>query len=285
MHWILAPEPSSPKLCVPLIEDLISSQEFVDAEFPVTWIRQKLLVNNNQIQQIVTLTVGQKDNCLWSAVRKSRLTASNFGCVLAAIKRNRFPASLYKRLCSAYDLSRKDAIIWGVCHEKVALEKYRTFGDAVVEPTGIWLHNNGVLGASPDGLIRRPAAYGFCHQHPALSDSIHTYNIKPEILEIKCPFSAKDKTIPEAIESISEFCLETQAFCGEETYRLKETHPYFDQVQGQLYITGKSACDFMVWTPKDCTIIRITQDPDWQPNISVLTDFYFSKFVPYLQQL
>lgn len=53
MHWILAPEPSSPKLCVPLIEDLISSQEFVDAEFPVTWIRQKLLVNNNQIQQVI----------------------------------------------------------------------------------------------------------------------------------------------------------------------------------------------------------------------------------------
>ena len=52
---------------------------------------------------------------------------------------NRFPAFLYKRLCSAYDLSRKDAIIWGVCHEKVALEKYRTFGDAVVEPTGLIL--------------------------------------------------------------------------------------------------------------------------------------------------
>ena len=72
---------------------------------------------------------------------------------------------------------------------------------------GIWLHNNGVLGASPDGLTRRPAAYGFCHQHPALSYSIHTYNIKPEILEIKCPFLAKVKTILEAIESISEFCL------------------------------------------------------------------------------
>ena len=56
--------------------------------------------------------------------------------------------------------------------------------------------------------------------------------------------------------------IETQEFCGEETYRLKETHPYFDQVQGQLY---------MVRTPKDSTIIRETQDPDWQPNISVLT--------------
>ena len=39
---------------------------------------------------------------------------------------------------------------------------------------GVWLHNNGVLGASNIGLIRRPAAYGFCHQHPALSYNIQT---------------------------------------------------------------------------------------------------------------
>ena len=47
----------------------------------------------------------------------------------------KYPVSLFKRLCRAYDFSKKDAIIWGVCNERIAIDKYRSFGDAVVEPT------------------------------------------------------------------------------------------------------------------------------------------------------
>ncbi|XP_052691242.1 uncharacterized protein LOC128169115 [Crassostrea angulata] len=285
MHWILVPEPPVPRLSLSIVEDLISSQEFISSENPIDWMKQKLMINEQQIQQIASLTIGQKDNCLWSSVRKNRLTASNFGCVLAAIKRNRYPISLYKRLCSAYDLSKKDAIIWGMCNEKIAIEKYKTFGDAVVEPTGIWLHKNGVLGSSPDGIVRQPALFGYCYQDPALADMLQLYNFRPEILEVKCPFSAKEMTIPEAIEKLNDFCLEFQEFLGVKSYKLRENHQYHDQVQGQLHITGKSACDFMVWTPKDCAIVRITKQLSWEDNISVLTDFYFEKFVPHLQQL
>ncbi|XP_062586339.1 uncharacterized protein LOC134247962 isoform X1 [Saccostrea cucullata] len=220
MHWILSPEPPVPTLAVPLVEDLISSQEFISAENPIAWMKQKLMINEQEIQQIACLTTGQKENCMWSSVRKNRSTASNFGCVLAAIKRNRYPVSLYKRLCSAYDLSKKDAIIWGTCNEKVAIEKYRTFGDAVVEPTGIWLHCNGVLGSSPDGLIRCPAAFGFSYQNPGLADILEMSNVKPEILEVKCPFSAKNMTIPEAIEKVHDFCLEVQDFNGVKSFKL-----------------------------------------------------------------
>lgn len=98
-----------PRLSLPIVEDLISSQEFISDENPIVWMKQKLMINEQQIQQIATLTIGQKDN-LWSSVCKNRLTASKFGCVLAAIRRKRYPISLYKRLCSAYDLSKKDAI-------------------------------------------------------------------------------------------------------------------------------------------------------------------------------
>ena len=77
---------------------------------------------------------------------------------------------------------------------------------------------------------------------------------------------------------------EIQEFRGERIYKLKESHPYYDQVQGQLFVTNKHACDFVVWTPKDFAIVRIPQDLVWQRNMSVLTDFYFHKFMPHLQQ-
>lgn len=76
---------------------------------------------------------------------------------------------------------------------------------------GIWLHHNGVLASSPGGIIRRAAAFGFHHQSPALTDIMQAYNIQPEILEVKCPYSAKDKTIAEAVETIADFCLGKQA--------------------------------------------------------------------------
>lgn len=38
-----------------------------------------------------------------------------------------------------------------------------------------------------------------------------------------------------------------------------------------------SVCDFTVWTPKDCAIIRTTKQLSWETNISDLTDFYFNK--------
>lgn len=75
--------------------------------------------------------------------------------------------------------------------------------------TGLWLHNSGSLGASPDGLIRVPAAHGYVHQDAAVVLELGEDNIKPEVLEIKCPFSARHLTIPEAIQQIKDFCLGT----------------------------------------------------------------------------
>lgn len=72
---------------------------------------------------------------------------------------------------------------------------------------GIWLNENGVLGSSPDGIIRQPALFGYCYQDPVLADMLQLYNFRPEILEVNCPFSAKDMTIPEAIETLNDFCL------------------------------------------------------------------------------
>lgn len=55
MHWILAPEPPVPRLSLPIVEDLISSQEFISDENPIFWMKQKLMINEQQIQQVIKL--------------------------------------------------------------------------------------------------------------------------------------------------------------------------------------------------------------------------------------
>lgn len=72
---------------------------------------------------------------------------------------------------------------------------------------GVWLHENGVLGASPDGLIRRAATHNYNHLAAEMTDVLEAMQVRPEILEVKCPFTARNMTIPEANNLIKEFCL------------------------------------------------------------------------------
>ena len=65
-----------------------------------------------------------------------------------------------------------------------------------------------------------------------------------------------------------------------ESFKLKENHNYWHQIQGQLHVTGKEACDLVVWTKKDTAIIRIGKDASWLPNMHKMIDFYFNSFIP-----
>lgn len=72
--------------------------------------------------------------------------------------------------------------------------------------SGIWLHESGVLGASPDGFVQ-----GDFHK----TDIVHLQQndqpaTLPTIIEVKCPFTAKDKTIMEACSSVKDFFLGSQ---------------------------------------------------------------------------
>lgn len=135
MLWIVSKEPPSPTLDVPTVEDLLLGEGYTGATDKIKWLKTNLAISKEKIEQVAQMTAGQRNNHLWALVRKNRLTASNFGKVLAAIRRNRFPPSLFKQILASYDLSTKDAIVWGVSNESVAKAKYCSYGDAVVEDT------------------------------------------------------------------------------------------------------------------------------------------------------
>ena len=79
------------------------------------------------------------------------------------------------------------------------------------------------LGASPDGLIDRDG-----------------------IVEIKCPYNSRQLTVNEAVKTGKIKFLE----CISGELHLKKSHNCYFQIQGQLRITGKMYCYFVVWTPK-----------------------------------
>lgn len=98
--WLLSGEPASNEqvLTIPDVESLLFSNEYLSSSNKDAYLDEKLKVSTECIKDIAQLTEGQSENPLWLLARKNRLTASNFGTILAACRRNRFPPSLFKRI-------------------------------------------------------------------------------------------------------------------------------------------------------------------------------------------
>lgn len=149
-----------------------------------------------------------------------------------------------------YNLSASSAIVWGRVHEPEAIQAYEVREGVTTAKTGLWLHPNGVLGGSPDGLIG--------------SDGL---------LEVKCPWAWREYKVKDLFDK-KEYCLDAHG-------TLKQSHHYYHQVQGCLACTGRKFCDFVVWTPGDLHVTRVQADASWtDENIPKLLNFYHTKMLP-----
>lgn len=102
--WLLHPEPATSAPLVRDVEELIFSEEYCTSQSKVEFFQAEMTLTPQQIKEVCKMTIGQAKNEAWLTSRKNRLTASNFGVVLAAIQRNKYPPSLYKRLTGMYIL-------------------------------------------------------------------------------------------------------------------------------------------------------------------------------------
>ena len=68
---------------------------------------------------------------------------------------------------------------------------------------------------------------------------------------------------------------------------LKRDHQYYDQVQGQLAVSGLEWCDFVVFTNVGINIERIKfNEQYWRQTLfPKLTEFYLNHALPYLVKL
>ena len=100
------------------------------------------------------------------------------------------------------------------------------------------------------------------------------------IVEIKCPFAAKNMTPEDAIENnVSQL---RSLYITKDDSHTKRAHKYYYQIQGQLHVTRRSYCIFVVWTPRGMKTEVIHRDDQfWAENMeNQLTRFYLHCMLP-----
>lgn len=192
----------------------------------------------------------------WLQVREYRVTASNFGRVLKAVKRQSFPPSLFKTLRGQYASTEcATAVKWGKTHEKEAVRAYSALHRVVVEAAGMFVDESGMLAATPDGLIG-----------------------DREIIEVKCPYSARNCTIEDVASKTKNFFLRPSGG----SLVLDTEHDYYHQIQGNLHLGNRSLCHLVVWTPLQLAVIGVPYDHSWGKNVETLKLFYQNVYLPHL---
>ena len=235
-----------------------------DAVNEFTKYFSKLEMSNEECETIERKTRGQVGNNRWTLQRHGRITSSNFGYVNFR-KETTQPDGLVKRLFQ-YTTFDNMYVRWGRTHEPAARRMYQNARkEACVEQCGLIINPAYPhLGASPDGLVFDPRS----------TDPYGT-------LEIKCPASWRNLSPSECAKHSNFFCQIDQ---DTGAITLKHNHVYYCQVQGQLAITGRQWCDFVVWTLRQpFSVERIYFDPEfWSNMLKKLNKFYIHGVLPEL---
>ncbi len=243
------------------LENVIFSSEFGKSDNKRLFLQNTFKLNRNKIESIAAATTGQTSNINWWTLRKYRITASNFNLVLQCSRRGRYPKSLFRTLTSSYNLDGVHAIQWGRTHEKDAIKALELEYNISVKESGLWLHESGVLAASPDGIISKP-------------DGCSDY-----VVEVKCPYKYKSQDLRTALNKDQSYFIIVHDD-GEVIYN--DTHPYHDQVQGQLHFSMCTSAIVVIWSTVNHLTVKIDRDPEWAKNIPILTDFFYNIYVPWL---
>lgn len=202
--------------------------------------------------EIEIATREQSDCKLWMDVRSVRINSSCFGKVFSmddkGIKNYK---KIAKDLLNPQSLSHLPSIQHGKFYEVHARKEAENYIGQSIHKCGIFISlTHPYLAGSPDGIIDDDTC-----------------------IEIKCPYSAKD-------EKISPKTIDYLYICDEEkTMKLKKSHNYYSQIQGQMFCAEKKRCLFIIYTLVDVLILPIDRDEEFiNKMVRSLSDFYNNYF-------
>lgn len=163
--------------------------------------------------------------------------------------------SILKSLNEYKNITHVRAVEWGLANESTAIDILQQHEQVIVQPTGLWLHQCGFIGASPNVLIE-----------------------KDDIVEVKCPFKYRNSKLSDEImknQSYIIYKIKNEIF-------VNQNHNYWYQIQGQLYMTMRKICFLVVWSPDESIIVQILKDENWSTNLLIIKSSYFEHYLPYI---
>jgi len=106
------------------------------------------------------------------------------------------------------------------------------------------------------GKTVQPSGLIICEDYPFLACSPDGLLDDDIIVEIKCPYNARNVTpLEAATEKIIKYVTIEDSYI-----KLNKNCDYYYQIQGQLFITKRKYCLFCIWTPKGLHVEEIPRD-------------------------
>ena len=210
-----------------------------------------LLINEDGRDWIVANTVEQNESPLWFEHRVGRITSSTIGNVIKHVDSgSNITGSIHSVTGTVMGYYKVDndrlpmSLKWGRSMEDEALAKYKALQQSHhkhfrVKKTGLWIStDHAYLAASPDSLVECDC----CGEG---------------VVETKCPWTHRTLTVHELA------ALKDSYLTGSEHLTLRQDHPYYAQVQLQMFCTKRKYNDFVVYTKaykNNICIIRVPFD-------------------------
>nr|XP_050033073.1 uncharacterized protein LOC126529597 isoform X1 [Dermacentor andersoni]XP_054925238.1 uncharacterized protein LOC126529597 isoform X1 [Dermacentor andersoni] len=211
-----------------------------------------------QVAELIEESTREQAKCTkWFAFRTGRITASIAKTVCRTSLSD--PAmSLLRKICypeSTQFWSPQTA--WGKEHEGKARDAYKAMSqdihmNFVCKDSGLQISTElPFLAASPDGIISCTCC-------------------KKGVLEIKCPFNGRDDHA-RVLATQESSCITVV----DGAVKLKQHHPYYYQIQMQMFVCKVKYCDLVLWTLKDFIAIRVYKDAQFCAKMVKRCEEYF----------
>ena len=231
------------------LQTAMLEHDYTKLPFAEYWVDKANFVTTEDVIHIEQKTSAQHLSRKWFSERSWRVTASRFGDVLKATCRRNM-----HKLCQSMVAPQQlhcRSVVHGRRHEKAALQSFVASTGKEVTSCGLFVSEvYPFLAASPDGLVGQS----------------HT-------IEVKCPLRGYGKIIT-ASSSFPFLYLDKT----DNKLRLKEDSKYYLQVQGQLGVTGREACYFVVYSSIDLFIDEIVFQPQyWSTSMVPRLQLFYEK--------